>query len=1140
MAAAAPVEAEAEAKRLAALRKLRILDTEAEAEFDALVKVASTVCEVPIALVSLVDAERQWFKANIGLPDVRETPRDISFCGYTVLKDAVLEVVDATLDARFRENPLVVGAPGIRFYAAAPLTLSDCARVGTICVMDRAPRQLSDQQRRILRDLSVAAAKALEGRIAVRRLQEAANELESSERQLRLVVNHVPSMLAYWNRDLTCRFANRAYETWFGAEPDELVGCHLKDLLGPELFANNAPHLERALRGEPVTFERSLTLPDGSVRHALAHYVPAISHGEVIGLFAQVNDVSALKNTETALRDEIAEREHEHQLLIAAAADLMEAQRLGRIGSWEWHIADDQATISTEMYRILGLDPGSPAPRHEEYLHFYTSESATRLLAAIMHLRHTGTPYHLELQLSPQGSQQPLWVEARGEAVREQDGTITRLRGTLQDINERKVAEDALRKTQDFLTRTGAVAGVGGWELDLHGGTFLWSDEVCRIHGVEAGFSPTLLEAMAFYPPHSRASLESALRSALDHGQGFDLELEVMRPDASTRWVRAAGSVELSGQRAVRIAGAFQDVTERRRLTRELAEQHELLRITLQSIGDAVITTDAGGRVTWLNPVAELMTGWPADEAQGRPLADIFRTVDSVTGEALADPVAACLSGNSATESAQQPVLIARDGTEFGIEDTAAPIRNRSGELLGTVLVFHDVSEQRRMSGEMAYRASHDVLTGLVNRTEYDTRLTRLLNKAREDQTAHAMLFIDLDQFKLVNDACGHAVGDQLLQQISRLLGESIRTRDTLGRLGGDEFAILLEHCSIDQAERIAQKICKQMDDFRFVHEERRFRIGTSIGLVPIDARWTSIAAIQQAADSACYAAKEAGRNRVHIWHDSDAALRARRIEIQWAARIEHALDHGGFVLYAQRFRSLHAEPDGLRAEVLLRMKNDDQTVTLPGAFMPAAERFHLAGRIDRWVLKQVVAWMQEPDAGAATASLSVNLSGLSVGDRTFRTWACALLAEAGPKVCARLWLEITETAAITNPADAAIFVAEVRQLGVKVALDDFGAGASLFGYLKTLAVDYLKIDGQFIQDVVRDPLDAAAVRCFVDVAKVVGVQTVAEWVDHPAVLQRVTEMGVDFVQGFLIHRPEPIDTLKMPQRSPEYVAEQS
>jgi diguanylate cyclase (GGDEF)-like protein len=441
------------------------------------------------------------------------------------------------------------------------------------------------------------------------------------------------------------------------------------------------------------------------------------------------------------------------------------------------------------------------------------------------------------------------------------------------------------------------------------------------------------------------------------------------------------------------------------------------------------------------------------------------------------------------------------------------------------------IQQLRETSGEMHYHATHDALTGLVNRSEFEVRLRRVLQKAGEDRSEHALLYLDIDQFKLVNDSCGHAIGDQLLQEVGKLFATTIRARDTLARLGGDEFAIILEHCPAEQAQRVAQQICEAMSNFRFSHDDRSFRVGASIGLVPVDDRWTTTAAIMQAADASCYAAKEAGRNRVHLWLDTDTAIRVRAGEMQWAMRIEQALDQNQFVLHAQRIEELGSQSEGIwaqgiRAEALLRMMQEGGDLASPGAFLPAAERFHLASRIDRWVLQHALAWLQALPDVRAIRTLSINLSGQSIGDRAFHRHAIESFRDAGPRICGQVCVELTETAAVTNMADAAVFIRQIRALGVQVALDDFGAGASSFGYLKTLPVDYLKIDGQFVRDLVDDPMDEAAVRCFSEVARIVGVKTVAEFVDRPEVLAKLRAMGIDYAQGFLLHRPAPLGDL--------------
>jgi EAL domain-containing protein (putative c-di-GMP-specific phosphodiesterase class I) len=319
------------------------------------------------------------------------------------------------------------------------------------------------------------------------------------------------------------------------------------------------------------------------------------------------------------------------------------------------------------------------------------------------------------------------------------------------------------------------------------------------------------------------------------------------------------------------------------------------------------------------------------------------------------------------------------------------------------------------------------------------------------------------------------------------------------------------------------------MEDFRFTHGGQRFRLGTSIGLVPVDGRWQDISGIMQAADACCYAAKEEGRNRVHVWSDRDQAVTARHGEAQWAGKLAQALDDDLFVLFAQKIHRLHAAPhdaQGVHAEVLLRMVGTDGKLYAPGAFLPAAERFHMISRIDRWVLDRAIGWMNALPDPCVIDMLAVNISGQSIGDAAFQIWVINRLADAGPRICHRLCLEITETAVVTSLTDAARFIEQVRRAGVRVALDDFGAGASSFGYLKSLQVDYLKIDGQFVSNLISDALDEAAVRSFVDVAGVIGLRTIAEFVDSEPLIAKLKTMGVNYAQGYLMHRPVPIDEL--------------
>ena len=1112
-----------ESRRLSALAALQVLDSPPEPEFDALVRVASEVLGTPISLISLVDADRQWFKANQGLEGATQTERDLAFCAHAILQDRLLEVTDAAQDPRFADNPLVTGAPGIRFYAGAPLRLSDGSRVGTLCVIDREPRQLSDAQREVLRLLSVAAVRALEGRRALleeRRLREeaatAAEYQARSEARFRALSAASPLGVFATDPQGACTYTNARWQAIYGMTLPESLGDGWASTLHPDdregVFAawKQTAHTGAGFDEEFRILQRS-----GEVRTVRARALPTREDaGGLTGHVGTVEDVTEAVANRTAL---LAERRRLADILDGTGA-----------GTWEWNIQTGQTRFNARWADIVGrtLEELGPTSIQTwmDLTHPDDRERSGALLQAHFEGRSPG--YECEARMRHRDGHW-VWVLDRGGVKTwTADGRPEWMFGIQLDITERKRQEEALRKSEALLNRTGEVAGVGGWELDLRTMVPVWSAQTCVIHGMPPDHQPVLDEAIDFYAPEARPVIQAAIEQALAHGQGWDLELPFRQRDGTPIWVRTVGQVEFEGGRPVRLLGALQDVTVRRALHAQLAEKHELLRVTLQSIGDAVITTDASGAVTWLNPVAERMTGWPCEEALGRPVGEVFRIVGEDTRLPAPDPVQACLNQGEAVGLAHHTVLIARDGAEYGIEDSAAPIRNESGETLGVVLVFHDVTEQRRLSGEMTYRATHDGLTGLFNRAEFETRLRRVLQQAQDERSEHVLLMIDLDQFKRVNDDCGHTAGDHLLQQVSRLFSESIRTTDTLARLGGDEFAVILERCPAEPARRVAQQICDRLDGFRFVHEDRRFRVGASIGMVVIDERWSTASAVLQAADASCYAAKEAGRNQVHVWIDSDQSLQARQGEVKWATRLEQALDEDRFVLFAQRIVPLAGEGHDLHAEVLLRMVETSGELVSPGVFLPAAERFGLAARIDRWVLRKTLQVLQGLADAPGIDVLAVNLSGQSIGDRTFHRHALDTLTAAGPAACRRLTLEITETAAITHMADAGAFVDQVRALGVKVVLDDFGAGASSFGYLKHLRVDGIKIDGQFVQGLLGDPLAEPAVRCFVDVARILGVTTVAEFVDRPEVLERVKALGVDHAQGYLVHRPEPLDRL--------------
>jgi diguanylate cyclase (GGDEF)-like protein/PAS domain S-box-containing protein len=588
------------------------------------------------------------------------------------------------------------------------------------------------------------------------------------------------------------------------------------------------------------------------------------------------------------------------------------------------------------------------------------------------------------------------------------------------------------------------------------------------------------------------------------------------------RWVisRAKAKVDDKG-RLLRLVGVELDITERKLYEEALFREKESAQITLQSIGDGVITTDAKGVIDYLNPVAEALTGWRLEDSQGRAIEEIFRAFHEETCEPLENPLAVAIRRTRSIKSVRPMLLIRRDGNEIYVESTASPIRDGSGAVSGGVLVFHDVSEARELNRRLSYHASHDTLTGLVNRREFENRMERALKSAKARETSYALCCLDLDQFKIVNDTCGHSAGDALLGQVGALLKSKVRWRDTLARLGGDEFGILLESCTLDEAMRTAESLREAVRNFKFTWEERTFRLGASIGVVPISVDNADVAAVISAADSACQAAKEAGRNRVHSFEENDIDLMRRRREMQWAARINNALEEGRFELFRQTILPLQHTEEGAHYELLLRMRDETGKIVAPDNFITAAERYGITPSIDRWVIENAFRWLvSEADERARLSMCSINLSGQSLGDDKFLPYVIDQFHRSGldaTKIC----FEITETAAIASFSQANRFIQALKELGCKFALDDFGTGLSSFGYLKHFPVDFLKIDGSFVKEILHDPIDREMVRSINEIGHLTGKQTIAEFAENNEIINMLRSLGVDYAQGYGVSQPQ-------------------
>lgn len=564
-------------------------------------------------------------------------------------------------------------------------------------------------------------------------------------------------------------------------------------------------------------------------------------------------------------------------------------------------------------------------------------------------------------------------------------------------------------------------------------------------------------------------------------------------------------------------------IADLRQSEHALHEEKERAEVTLHSIGDGVITTDLQGRVLYLNPVAETLTGWVLSDAAGKPIETLYRVQDQASGSPLANPARLCLAEDSVINGVNLAQLISADGRAYAVEETAAPIRGKEGQTIGAVLVFHDVTEARETSRKLAYQATHDALTGLVNRREFERQIDEALQDAKAHGTDNAFCYMDLDQFKVVNDTCGHMAGDGLLIELAAILRHRVRETDTVARLGGDEFGVLMRNIQINEARALAEDIRDRIRDYRYLWEGRAFEVGISIGLVPIRPDTTAVADIFSNADIACYMAKDKGRNQIHVSSLDDVEQARRQLEMQWSVRIPSALENDRFVLYYQKVLPLDAGGGKMpRCELLVRMLEEDGSLILPGRLIPAAERFRHMPEIDRWVIRNALELIARHGTNLGLAAYAINLSGQSLSQEDLLDFVKREILRSGVQP-SLVTFEITETAAIRNVSHAAHFMTELKKMGCQFALDDFGSGLSSFGYLKMLPVDYLKIDGSFVRNMVRDEHDHSIVIAITQIARTLKIACVAEWIEDEATLLALKEIGVDYGQGYFLHRPESI-----------------
>lgn len=687
----------------------------------------------------------------------------------------------------------------------------------------------------------------------------------------------------------------------------------------------------------------------------------------------------------------------------------------------------------------------------------------------------------------------------------------------------------------DRLGRVLEVSGIGLWEMDVETGQVEADDRTFRNLGYEPGHLKLSWETIVAIIHPDDAIRVSRLSEAHLRGEtdSIDYEARVLAQDGTWTWIaQHARAVRDAAGKPVSIRGMLRNVDAARAVQQRLATADTQLQLLMGATDEGVIGLDRDGVCTFVNAAATRLLGLREERLLGHNFDEQVRHTAEDGTELLGhdSPIVRCLLKGQRDTGANE--LFWRDNaTPVPVEYSVSPVFDE-GKPAGAVLVFRDVGEKRKLAQQLEHQALHDPLTGLLNRRGFEARLASLLQNARTQSREHALCYVDLDHFKLINDTCGHVAGDELLRKLPELLQPRVRRTDTVARLGGDEFALLLEDCSLDQAARIAGAVRDTLRDFRFQWQYRSFTIGASIGVVGITAGSQGLAAVLGAADAACYVAKDQGPNQVHVSYPHDLAIVRRRGEMRWVARLKTALDENLFRLHCMSIAPL-AGGEALHHELLLRLADTRGELILPGTFLPAAERYQLMPQIDHWVVARAAEFLgpllaQQPQL--ARHRFGINLSGDSLRDppRLLEHVRETLTRHGVP--ASSLYFEFTETAAIANLGAAVEFMRGLRAMGCQLALDDFGSGMSSFSYLKQLPVDFLKIDGSFIRDVVRNPVDQAIVRAVLAVGAQVGIPTVAEYVETDAIRDWLRAAGVHYGQGYAIARPAPLEDFLAPR----------
>ncbi len=820
------------------------------------------------------------------------------------------------------------------------------------------------------------------------------------------------------------------------------------------------------------------------------------------GEFADLNEV--INTLSQQLKDNIEQLQQSEQ-------QKKEILWASNVGTWVWDIRSGELSLNDRWAEILGYEPGQlDLSYFDDWQALIHPDDEPQVRKALDDkLAGRSSDFAVEMRLHTRNKEWR-WIKVRGRIVeRDNNDEPVRMSGTITDIQKRKSAEEAMlirdRSMEKF------IIGVLICDATKDDNPIMYCNE--RVTEI-TGYTLEDLRGKncrIFQGNDDQPEARAYIRARLKNHKECNMQLRNYRKDGSMFWNDLKISPVFNEQgKLTNFIASLADITEKKKTE----EQLNILSRAVESTESAMIILDRDLMIEYVNPAYVAMTGYEEEELVGRSHTILIsegvekHNYHDVWPEVMDKGIWKGIFENTR-----------KNGELYQDKCTISAVRDKQDKVTHFICIHEDITREYELNQQLNYEATHDKLTRLINRNEFERRANRLISSVEKNDEEHAMFFMDLDQFKIINDSCGHSAGDELLRQVSMLLISIIRKRDTLARLGGDEFAVLMEHCTIEHAHRAATDILDAIQDFTFSWEGRTFKLGISIGLVRINNAVISLQQLMKQGDTACYMAKDLGRNRIHVYHMHDQEIAIREGEMQWVEKIYQALEQNQFCFYAQPIMKTRSGVSD-HYELLIRMIDNNNETIPPGAFLPAAERYNIISKIDQWVVDHVIELLsQHSNFLDSMDCISINLSGQSLADSQFIEHIHHQLSSSRLKP-SKLCFEITETSAISNLQIATEFIQQMRGIGCRFSLDDFGSGLSSFAYLKHLQVDYLKIDGLFVKDIANDKIDLAMVKSMHEMGAVMGMETIAEFVENDQILHILKGIGVDYVQGYGIAKP--------------------